>query len=114
MDNDALVPFGPNARLMVTFAGVQGDYPDPVDFNSTDGDVKQIVTEALRTGYIPGIPTNDEADIQDFVVDRFPATAELPPRLILRPKTPFGLSRCPVCGYWAFNGEECFDCGYRP
>ena len=24
-----------------------------------------------------------------------------------------GLSRCPVCGYYAFNGVECFDCGYR-
>lgn len=23
-------------------------------------------------------------------------------------------SKCPVCGYYAFNGEECFDCGYRP
>ena len=22
-------------------------------------------------------------------------------------------SRCPRCGYWAFNGYECFDCGYR-
>ncbi len=25
----------------------------------------------------------------------------------------FGLYRCPACGYWAFNGIECFDCGYR-
>jgi len=24
-----------------------------------------------------------------------------------------GLWRCPACGYWAFNGIECFDCGYR-
>jgi hypothetical protein len=24
-----------------------------------------------------------------------------------------GLSRCPCCGYYAFNGVECFDCGYR-
>lgn len=23
------------------------------------------------------------------------------------------MSKCPCCGYWAFNGEECFDCGYR-
>lgn len=23
------------------------------------------------------------------------------------------LMRCPACGYWAFNGIECFDCGYR-
>jgi ribosomal protein L32 len=24
-----------------------------------------------------------------------------------------GLMRCPACGYYAFNGIECFDCGYR-
>jgi DNA-directed RNA polymerase subunit RPC12/RpoP len=24
-----------------------------------------------------------------------------------------GLLRCPACGYYAFNGIECFDCGYR-
>lgn len=23
------------------------------------------------------------------------------------------LSRCPSCGYYAFNGIECFDCGYH-
>lgn len=24
------------------------------------------------------------------------------------------MGKCPICGYWAFNGQECFDCGYRP
>jgi hypothetical protein len=86
-----MVPFeGPNARLNITFGGQNGDYPDPVSFDATDADVKQIATEAIRTGYIPGIPADGNADIQDFVVDRFPATDELPPRLMLRPKTPFG------------------------
>jgi hypothetical protein len=23
------------------------------------------------------------------------------------------MSKCPVCGYWAYNGYECFDCGYH-
>jgi len=23
------------------------------------------------------------------------------------------MSKCPVCGYYAYNGYECFDCGYR-
>lgn len=23
------------------------------------------------------------------------------------------MSKCPVCGYWAWNGEECFDCHVR-
>ena len=25
----------------------------------------------------------------------------------------YNYSKCPVCGYWAFNGYECFDCGYK-
>jgi len=32
-------------------------------------------------------------------------------RLIIRLAR--GLYRCPACGYYAFNGIECFDCGYR-
>lgn len=23
------------------------------------------------------------------------------------------LMRCPACGYWDFNGIECYACGYR-
>lgn len=26
---------------------------------------------------------------------------------------PVAYSKCPACGYYAFNGYECFDCGYR-
>lgn len=80
----------PNAQLNITYGGQNGDYPDPVDYDSTAGDIKQIATEAIRTGYIPGITADEGADLADFVVDRFPATDELPPRLMVRPKTPFG------------------------
>jgi ribosomal protein L32 len=24
------------------------------------------------------------------------------------------MSKCPSCGYFAFDGEACFDCGWRP
>lgn len=24
-----------------------------------------------------------------------------------------GFYRCPCCGYWAFTGARCLDCGYR-
>jgi len=82
--------YQPDARLNVTSGGQNGDYPDPVSFDATDGDVKQIATEAVRTGYIPGIDADPRADFRDFVVDRFPARGDLPNRLILRPKTPFG------------------------
>lgn len=88
-----LVPYEPNARLNVTINGQNGDYPDPVNFDMTDGDIKQIATEAIRTGYIPGITADPNANLMDFVVDRFPNTVELPPRLMVRPKTPFGEER---------------------
>jgi hypothetical protein len=80
----------PDARLNVTINGQNGDFPDPVDYESTDEAVRQIAVEAIRTGYIPGIAADEDADLTDFVVDRFPATDELPARLMVRPKTPFG------------------------
>ena len=85
-----MVPFEPIARLNITINGENGDYPDPVNHEATDGDIKQIAVEAIHTGYIPGIAADAAADLTDFVVDRYPATNELPPRLMLRPKTPFG------------------------
>ena len=88
-----MVPFEPTARLNVTINGQNGDLPDPMNFESTDGDIKQVAVEAIRTGYIPGITADQNVDLTDFVVDRFAATEELPPRLMLRPKTPFGVSR---------------------
>jgi hypothetical protein len=79
------------ARVNVTYSGQNGDLPDPVFFEATDGDVKSWVTEAVVAGGIPGIPAAAGADFEDFVVDRFAATEERPYNLIqLRPKTPFG------------------------
>jgi hypothetical protein len=75
----------------VTINGQNGDYPDPVDFDTADDGVRQIAVEAIRTGYIPGIDSDPNANLDDFVVDRFAATEELPARLMVRPKTPFGV-----------------------
>jgi hypothetical protein len=77
--------------LNVTINGQNGDYPDPVSFEATEGDIKQVAVEAIQTGYIPGIDADPNVDLTDFVVDRFAATEELPPRLMVRPKTPFGV-----------------------
>ncbi len=80
------------ARVNVTYNGENGDLPDPVLFDSTDGDVKGWLTEALSGGNIPGIPTVENADLTDFVVDRFAANEEVNyNRIIVRPKTPFGV-----------------------
>jgi hypothetical protein len=89
---DALVDIRENeARVNVTWDGRNGDLPDPVIFDSTDGDVKQWVTEAVRTGSIPGLGAHPTADFGDFVVDRFASDEARPYNLIqIRPKTPFG------------------------
>jgi len=79
------------ARVNVTYAGANGDLPDPVDFDATDGDVRAMVSEAIRSGSIPGIPHRQDATLEDFVVDRFRANEQRPyPAIFVRPKTPFG------------------------
>lgn len=79
------------ARVNITYGGQNADLPDPVPFASTDGDVKQFVTEAVRAGTIPGLRADVGANFADFVVDRFESTEARPFNLLqLRPKTPFG------------------------
>jgi uncharacterized protein (DUF2236 family) len=80
------------ARVNVTHQGSNGDLPDPVMFQASDADIKAWVTEAVRTGGVPGLDTVPDADFSDFVVDRFAATEARPWNLLqLRPKTPFGI-----------------------
>jgi len=80
------------ARVNITWAGQNGDLPDPVMYQATEADIKAWVTEAVRTGGVPGIAAAPNADFSDFVVDRFEPTEARPHRLLaIRPKTPFGL-----------------------
>ena len=80
------------ARLNVTWKGENGDLPDPVDFDSVDAVLIGYAEEAIRGGDIPGIALDANVELTDFVIDRFPAHAEVPyNRLVARPKTPFGL-----------------------
>lgn len=79
------------ARINITYAGANGDLPDPVLFNASDTEVKSWVTEAVRTGSVPGIPADLTASFADYVIDRFAATEARPYALLqARPKTPFG------------------------
>ena len=88
-NNEALVPN--MAKLTITYGGQQGDLPDPVSYDSTDADLKQMAAESVRQGYIPGIDAVADVNFTDFVIDRFPARPDVPfNRLSLRPKTPFG------------------------
>lgn len=85
------------ARVNITWKGQNGDLPDTVNWDSTPGDVKQWVTEAVRGGTVPNIAADPTADFSDYVVDRFPAPTgvvkdgERDYNLVqVRPKTPFG------------------------
>ena len=79
------------ARVNVTWAGQNGDLPDPVSYDAPPGDVRGWVAEAIRTGGIPGIAADANADLRDFIVDKYPPTDVRPYNLIqVRPKTPFG------------------------
>lgn len=78
------------ARLNVTWNGKNGDLPDPVPYDAGDGDIKAWAAEAIRNGDIPGIDVDPNVNFGDFIVDRFGAHEDLPNRLFLRPKTPFG------------------------
>jgi hypothetical protein len=80
------------ARVNVTYAGSNGDLPDPVPFDTTDVVLRRLVEEAIRTGTLPGVAADEDVDLSGYVVDRFSATPEHEQnRLFLRPKTPFGL-----------------------
>jgi hypothetical protein len=79
------------AKLCVNFGGEYGELPDPVLYDAPEGEIRQWVTEAVRTGGIPGITQNETADFQDYVIDRTKAKEDRPYNLIqVRPKTPFG------------------------
>ena len=79
-----------NAQVNVTWEGQNGDLPDMVLYDATDTEILRWAQEALQNGGVPGIGEDAEADLTDFVVDRFPAKDDLPNRLVVRPKTPFG------------------------
>ena len=77
------------ARLNITWAGQNADLPDMIDKDLSDAEVRTLATEAVSNG-VPGINADANVDFRDFVVDRFPATDDLPARVMIRPKTPFG------------------------
>ncbi len=80
-----------DAILNVTYAGSNGDAPQPINFDAPDGDIRAWATEMVRNGDIRGIDAIANPDFRDFVIDRFPEKDGIGARVILRPKTPFGI-----------------------
>ena len=79
------------AKVNITWAGQNGDLPDPVSYDAANGDIFQWAAEAIRNGDVPGIAADTNVNFQDFVVDRFNAKDDEPNKIVLRPKTPFGV-----------------------
>lgn len=78
------------ARVNVTYNGVNSDLAQSVDFDATDRDIKQWAKEAIETDSVPGMEGIRGVDLNDFVVDRFVASTERRALLMIRAKTPFG------------------------
>lgn len=79
------------ARLNITWKGQNGDLPDPVSWHASDKEILRWAAEAVQTGSVPGIRTDRQARLHNFVVDRFPANKEVrEDRIYVRPPTPFG------------------------
>ena len=97
------------AKLNITFNGENGDLPDLVSYDATDADIRQMATESVRYGYVPGIEANALANFDNFVVERYPAKEDVPfNRIVLRPKSEFGgLGRC---GVWDDATDEAHGC----
>ena len=79
------------AILNITYMGLSLDYVRDVDPALTDGDVRRIAVEIVRSGEVEGLHVASlSADaFDDFVVDRL-RTARSDARIYLRPKVPFG------------------------
>jgi hypothetical protein len=80
------------ARVNITYKRQHGELPDPVTFDSTDGDVRGWVAEAIRTGGVPGINADPDVRLTDYVIDRFPPVPGVRDYNLLdvRPKVEFG------------------------
>lgn len=78
------------ARLNITWNGQNGELPDAIDFDATDAQILNWAAEAVQGG-VPGIAADPNANLADFVVDRFgPGNGIEYNRVAVRPKTPFG------------------------
>jgi hypothetical protein len=79
------------AILNITYNGVSADYPVPVDYALSDGDILRIAVEVIRSGEIAGlhIAHLPENTFVNYVVDRMKSPSG-EDRIYLRPKVPFG------------------------
>lgn len=79
------------AIVSVTVAGEHGDLKDPVSRDATDGDLRAMVAEAVAGGGVRGVRAQ-QVNLANYQVERYGPNEEYRyNRIILRPKTAFGL-----------------------
>jgi len=79
------------AKVGVTYGGHYSELTSPMLFDTSNEDIKTMVTEAVRSGSVPGIAADEHASFDDYVIERDRAHEGRPYNLIqVRPKTPFG------------------------
>jgi hypothetical protein len=79
------------ATLNITYNGLSSDLPLELDGHVSDGDVRRIAVEVVRSGGAPGLHISNlrEDAFIHYVVDRFRGPRG-DDRIYLRPKVPFG------------------------
>ena len=81
--------------LNITYQGLSADAEVGLDRSLTDGDIRRIAVELVRSGGLRGLHVANlrQDAFSDFVVDRLrgPSGED---RIYLRPKVPFGSGPC--------------------
>ena len=79
------------AVLNITYNGTSADYPQPLDGELSDREIRRIAEELVRSGDVPGLWLKDLPPrvFDQFVVDRI-HSPHGGLRVYLRPKVPFG------------------------
>jgi hypothetical protein len=93
-------------RLFVTIEG-QDWQRSLEELNLTFDSSEQEIMDAI----VPLIQEEFNTDIRDLYKIRKATNNQN--IFIIPNSTAGGYSKCPRCGYHAFNGYECFDCGYQ-
>jgi len=77
--------------LYITYNGTSADYPQPIDGELSDRELRRIGEELVRSGDLPGLWLKDlpHRVFEQFVVDRIHSPRG-GLRIYLRPKVPFG------------------------
>jgi hypothetical protein len=79
------------AYVNITWAGQNGDLTSPVPYDTPDAEIRSLAAASLAEGAVAGMDPAT-ADFSGFVVDRFgPSDAYPYNRIMIRPKTPFGI-----------------------